>query len=383
MAGLRFHPEPQGEELAIRNVTRDFGDRHLRPTAIEDDEKCIFRREAFTEAAKLGLNAVAVGKEWGGLGMGYRAYYGSLEEVARSSMAMAVTLAVTNLVQGALVAFGTDEQRERFLRPLVKGELLGAFSLSEPQSGSDAASLRCSARKVDGGYRLTGNKVWCSNAGHADLYLVMARTGEHKTKGITSFLVPKETKGFHAGKFEKKLGLRASTLAELVFEDAFIPDDQRIGAEGEGFAVALSQLDAGRVTIGTCGVGVAIEALERAWRYLAAREARGIPFEEGTQHAFAEAFTMTTAARALVALAADTRDKGGDLTAIASQAKLLGSDVAVRVTGDCIGWMGEEGVKRELEVERLLRDAKALQIVEGTNQIQKLVLARSIREMMS
>jgi alkylation response protein AidB-like acyl-CoA dehydrogenase len=285
---------------------------------------------------------------------------------------------VTNLVQGAIAAFGNPGQKDTYLRRLTGGEWLGAFSLSEPQSGSDAAGLRLAAKPVSGGYRLNGNKVWCSNAGHADLYLVMARTGEHRTKGITSFLVPKDSAGFRIGKLEKKLGLRGSTLAELVFEDCFVAEAQRLGGEGDGFSVALSQLDAGRISIGTVGVGAAIDALERAWRYLKQHPEH---FGEGVQQIFAEHFAGILAVKSMIREVSARKDRGQNISALGSAIKLLGSDLAVRVAGDAVGCMGEAGVCREYEVERILRDAKALQIVEGTNQIQRLVLSRELAAM--
>ncbi len=322
-------------------------------------------------------------KEYGGGGLSFESYYPCLEEIARASVSMAVTVGVTNLVQGALINYGTSVQKTDYLPRLVKGEWIGAFSLSEPSSGSDAASLRCSAKKVPGGYRVNGTKCWCSTAGNADLYLLMARTGEHKTKGITSFLVHKDTPGFRVGKLEKKLGLRASSLAELIFEDCFIPDSERVGAEGEGLKIALSQLDSGRITIGTVGVGIAIEAIVRAWRFLKEKDGEGRPFAEATQQALGEHYAATQAVRTLVSEAGRLKTKGERITVLAAQAKLLGSDLAMRVSSDACHWMMEWGVMREYEVERLMRDAKALQIVEGTNQIQKVLLAREIGEMLA
>lgn len=380
---LEFYPEPQADEAKVRETARRFAERHLRPTAREDDVSCQFRRELFNEAARQGLTSLLVPRRYGGGEQSARCYYACLEEISRASPSMTVTMAVTNLIQGALVEFGDDRQKAEYLPRLVKGEWLGAFSLSEPSSGSDAASLRLAVKKAPGGYRVTGTKVWCSSAGHADFYLVMGRTGPDGAKGITAFLVPKDAPGFRVGKQEKKLGLRASSLAELVFEDCFLPEAQRLAGEGEGLVVALSQLDAGRITIGTTGVGIAIEALERAWAFLSAREARGEEkFEDGSRQALAEHYAQIQAVRGLVGQAAILKDRGESITTIAAEAKLLGSDLAVRVAGDAIHFMGYAGALEENEVERLLRDAKALQIVEGTNQIQRLLLARQIKEMM-
>lgn len=376
---LAFFPEAIGDEKKVRETTRAILQSKLRPFAIEDDEKHFFRREVFTEFAQLGYTAMTVPKEFGGRQESYRSYYAFVEEISRGSMALAVAVGVTNLVQGALLAYGTKEQKAKYLTRLVSGELLGAFSLSEPGSGSDAASLRCQATRVSGGYRITGNKVWCSNAGIADLYLLMARTGGDKTKGITSFLIPRDTKGFRIGKHEKKLGLWSSTLAELIFEDCFIPEDQRLGQEGEGFTVALSQLDSGRIGIAACALGVSIEALERVWHHRAEDEKNGVTFPDGLQQRLATHYAGIQSVKSLLCLIADAKDRGERVTLLASQVKLLASDLAMQITSDAVEFLGERGYTREYEVERLMRDTKALQIVEGTNQIQRMVIAREMK----
>lgn len=368
-------------EAAARETFRAVADRHLRPEAEADDRKAHFRREAFEELAKRSIMTIAAAKSAGGQGLSWRVYWGALEEIARASPAMAITVGVSGLIQGALNAFGTAAQKDRWLPKLYSGEWIGAFSLSEPQSGSDAASLRLKCVKVDGGYQLTGNKVWCSTAGEADVYLVMGRTGEHRSRGITAFAVPKTTEGFRVGKREQKLGLCASPLAELVFEDAFIPDEQRIGAEGEGLAVALSQLDPGRVTIGVVGVAVAVEAIAITSRLLKERATRtGEPVEESAWALLGQRMAEAMSLRTLVAEGAKARDEKRPLTAVASAAKLLGSDLAMRTADDCLTLAGPEGAGRAVGLERLFRDAKALQIVEGTNQIQRMVLGRTVQE---
>ncbi len=376
---LPLFPPPGSEEIHWRSVAKKFADEVLRPSALEDDENCLFRRESFDELAKRALTAVSFPKEVGGQGAPYSCFYSVIEEIARGSMSMAVTLGVTTLVEGAVHQFGTLQQKERFLRPLTAGKIIGAFSLSEPHSGSDASALICRAKKVDGGYRLTGTKCWVSTAGSADIYLVMTRTGEHKSKGITAFLIPKETMGFHAGKQEKKLGLRASPLAELIFEDAFVPDEQRLGKDGEGLAVALSQLDAGRATIGAGGVGLATESLEKGWAWMQARDKKGeAAFEPIAKQSLAQLYTEIQGARALISALGLARDRGEAITLIAAQAKLLGSDTSVRVCSEVMNWVGEAAGSHATGLERLLRDARALPIVEGTNQIQRLVIAREM-----
>ncbi len=350
----------------------------LRSTAVNDDASSRYRSDVFKGLGQAGLLASYAPKEFGGSQLPFSVHYTVLEEISRASLSMTVVVGVNNLVQGAILAFGTDSQKKHYLPLLVRGEWLGAFSLSESGSGSDAAALSTSARRVDGGYRITGSKMWCSNAGHADLYLVMARTGESGPKGISAFLLEKGTPGLRFGKLENKMGLRGSTLAELLLEDCWVKDSARLGLEGEGFKVALSQLDVGRITIGTGGLGTAIEALSIYW----ARRLQGpSQFEQGDRDIFAGHFAEIQALKLMVDQAALLRESGARLSIIAAQVKLLGSDLAVRVSGDVISGLGWDGYVVGGSIERLLRDAKALQIVEGTNQIQRLVLSRELDRM--
>lgn len=364
-----FHPISPAE-TAVREKAKSIVDQTLRPFAKEDDQKCFFRRSAYQELAKAGLIAISAPKAFGGGNESYRCYYAVIEEIARASAAMAVTAGVTNLVQGALINFGTDDQRKKHLTKLVTGEAIGAFSLSEPGAGSDAASLKCAAKKVKDRYVVTGTKLWCSTAGEADLYLLMARTGEHRYKGITSFLVSKDTPGFKVGKQEKKMGLRASPLAELIFEEAEIPVENRIGEEGEGLKVALSQLDYGRISIGAVGGALAGEAIDVASTVV--KDQNALEF-------LADHYARWQSVKLLVGEAAGLRDAKKPLTAIASMTKLLGSDLAVAASSDALTLLGPLGATDAYPVERYLRDAKALQIVEGANQIQRTLLARVLQ----
>lgn len=377
-ASLSYAPEPENDERRVREAAKRLADELLRPFNVEDDALARFRREAFEAFAKEGLASIPTPKQYGGLGLSARCYYAGIEEISRASLSMAVTVGVNHLPQGAILAFGTEAQKKESLPPLTDGRWLGAFSLSEPHAGSDAASLRLSARRRDGGYVFNGTKCWCSSAGHADLYLVMARTGEDPRRGITAFLVRSGTAGFRPGKQEKKLGLRASPLGELVFEDCFVPESCRLGQEGDGLKVALSQLDGGRVVIGAASVGVAREALDRAAAHHYGRLARGLPVVPGADLWIAEAYASIQSARLMLYEAARIKDMGLPLTTFAAQTKLFASDLAMRVTAGAIDCLGEAGAAVESEVERLMRDAKALQIVEGTNQIQRLVLSRQI-----
>lgn len=375
---LKFYPSPSAEELEVRLKTRAFCLKHLRPTAVQDDEEATFRRDVYSAIGKEQLLGISMPKKYGGRELPVHCHYAMLEEIARSQTAIAITAGVNNLVQGGLLAFGNDTQKSEYLPKLISGEWLGAFSLSEPQSGSDAAALRLKAEKVTGGYRLNGTKVWCSNAGFADLYLVMARTSEERTKGITSFLIPATTPGFRVGKFEDKLGLRASSLAELIFENAFIPETSRLGKEGEGFIVALSQLDGGRITIGLCGYALAVETITRVFKYFKSEEAQGREILSGNKLALANFYAETQAIKSLLTDAARLKDKNEKITLLASQVKLLGSDLAMKVTSEAMNLCGEIASTKAFEIERLFRDSKALQIVEGTNQIQRTVLAREM-----
>ena len=377
---LTLLPLPDPDEKAIRDRAIDYAHQSLFPFVVDDDRNAVFRRDAFNQAASLGLSSLVIPKEYGGQGASYHCHLAALEEISKVNLAMTVVIGVTNLVQGAILDFGTPTQKKDYLPKMARGEWLGAFSLSEPQSGSDAAALSCAAKKVDGGYLLNGSKVWCSSAGYADLYLVMTRTAADKTKGITAFLVPKDLAGFRIGKQEKKLGLRASSLAELIFENCHIPEAFRLGDEGEGFKVALSQLDNGRITIGVGAVGLGLAALTTSWRYRQEKTATGWEFSDGEQQILSQYFAELQAARLLYFQAAEMKNRGETITTIASQIKLLGSDIAMRLTSDAITLMGTDGYKSDFHVERMFRDAKALQIVEGTNQIQRLVLSRILAQ---
>jgi len=378
---LTFFPPLKLDESASRKKAESLYRQHILPTALSDDRKELFRRDVFQKFGLEGLIALSVPKEYGGGGASYRCHYGVIEEMARGPIAFSVSVAVTNLVMGGLLAFGNEKQKENYLPKLTSGEWLGAFSLSEPQSGSDAAGLNLKATKVQSGYRLTGTKCWCSSGGDADLYLVMTRTGEHKTKDITAFLVTKNTPGFRIGKKEKKLGLKASALTELIFEDCFISEEHRLGKEGDGFAVALSQLDAGRIGIGACGTGIATAAIERMQKELNGDFGKHCQFKDAVAQKFSEYYARLQAVKMLITTASELKDQAQDIKILASQIKLLGSDLAMEVSHDLVHFLGERGAQEEEEVERFFRDAKALQIVEGTNQIQKLVLAREMEKM--
>lgn len=378
---ISFFPNPTAEEKEYCDKARKFSEAFIRPTAIEDDATENFRRSIFEGLAKQGLTSVHIPPEWGGEGKSHSTYYAVLEELARASAAFSITVGVNQLVQGAVLEFGTSEQKTKYLPLLTSGRFLGAFSLSESGSGSDASSLRLAAKPCPKGYLLSGTKMWCTNGGLADLYLVMARTGGEGAKGISAFLVHKDTSGFRIGKKEKKLGLKPSSLTELIFEECFIPDNCRLGKEGEGFKVALSQLDAGRIGIAATGIGISVEALNRVWYEGMVK--KSFIFTEGMKSQFAEDFAALQAVKALLNLTTRLKDQGDAVTALASQCKLLSSDLSMKITSNAVEVLGLLGISPAFGLERLMRDAKALQIVEGTNQIQKLVLSRELERMVT
>ncbi len=360
---------------------RDAAERILAPSAKSDDEAETFRRELFAELGATGLCGVATPEAWGGLGMGYLPYAHVLEEIARVSPSYAVTVAVNGLPQVILAEFGTDAQRARWMPGLASGEFLGAFALSEPESGSDAASLRTTARRDGDGWRLDGTKFWITHGGYADIYVVMARTGGPGPSGISAFLVPGDTPGLSFGKKEEKMGLRASPTVELILRDAWIPAENLVGVEGGGFSVAMRALDSGRITIAATAVGLAQAALDVAARYACNRRQFDKPIidHQGVGFLLADMACRVETARLLVHKAASLKDRGEEFSTTAAMAKLVATDNAMAVTTDAVQVLGGYGYTREYPVERMMRDAKVMQIVEGTNQVQRIVISRALR----
>jgi acyl-CoA dehydrogenase len=347
----------------------------------EDDEAERFRPEIFTKLGAAGLCGVPTPEAWGGLGLGYVEYALVLEEIAKVAPSWAVCVAVNGLPQIILTTFGNEEQRTRFLPGLAAGELLGAFALSEPGSGSDAASLRTTAVRDGDHYVLNGTKFWITHGGYADVYVVMARTGGPGPKGVSAFLVEKGSPGLGYGKKEEKMGLRASPTVELVLENCRVPVANRLGAEGDGFRVAMSALDSGRITIAATSVGLAQAALDCAAAYACERKQfdTAIIDFQGVGFMLADMAARIEAARLLVHKAAWLRDNGHPYAHIAAMAKCVATDSAMAVSTDAVQVLGGYGYTREYPVERLMRDAKVMQIVEGTNQVQRVVIARHLK----
>ncbi len=332
---------------------------------------------------ELGLTSAPLPTEVGGGGFSYLGWSLVMEELGAADMATAVTLSVHILAQFPIVTWGTPEQRERWLPPMVTGEALGAFALTEPTAGSDASAIRLRATPVttdDGapGYRLDGTKIWITNAPEAAHYLVFATLDpEAGSKGMVALLVRAGTSGFTFGAHERKMGIRSTPAAELVFDGAVVPAADRLGDEGDGYRIALSALAEGRISIAAACVGLARSALEQAAAYVQERRAFGGPLadQQGVRFMLAEMARDVAAARAVTREAAAAKDRGDPLAEVSSIAKWTASDAAMRVTTDAVQLFGATGYSREAGIERLMRDAKGAQIYEGTNQIHRLIVA--------
>jgi alkylation response protein AidB-like acyl-CoA dehydrogenase len=371
------------EQSDIRDTVRRFTEQEITPYAEAWDETYYFPREIYTQMGELGLMGMTTPEEHSGSMLSRLTGALVYEELAKGDMAIAVGLSVHNMITGSLARYGTEGQRQRQVPRLASGELLGAFSLSEASAGSDAASLQCrAALQEDGGsYVLNGSKLWVTNGGEADLYLMMARTQEGRdAAGISCFLVEKGTPGFSFGKVERKMGLHSSPTRELLFERCTIPVSNRVGDEGQGFKIALASLDGGRVNIGAIAVGVAQAAFETARNYAREREQFGRPIAafQGIQFMLADMVMKIEAARLLVYEAAYKLDEGQSATMYAAMAKCFATDMAMEVTTNAVQILGGAGYVRDYPVERYMRDVKVAQIFEGTNQIQRIVIARAL-----
>ncbi len=373
------------EERAVRDTARDFAQRELAPTVARRDEEERYDRTLFTRMGQLGLTAIPYPEELGGAGLSYFAWVLACEEIAAADMGMAISLSVHVLSQLCIYSYGTDEQKARLLPQMTSGAHLGAFALSEPGAGSDAAALSLTARPTDNGYALTGTKVWITNAGEADQYVVFATVDRSRGRdGITAFVVGRDTPGFRVGSHERKMGIRDSSSAELIFDEALVPEANRLGAEGEGLKLALGSLASGRISIAAACTGLARAALEHAARYATQRTQFGRPIaqQEMIQAILADAAVAVDASRLLTWRAARLRDAGGSIIAASSMAKMFASDTAMRVATDAVQVYGGAGYSRDNPVERFMRDAKGAQIYEGTNQVQRLIIAQQLIEEM-
>ncbi len=369
----------------LLDLTRELAGKELRPTVEEAERAGSFPRESFRLLGRAGLLGLPYPEKWGGGGQPYAVYLQVVEELARAWLAVGLGVSVHTLACFPLATAGTDAQRDRWLPDLLGGELLGAYCLSEPQSGSDAGAVSTRALREGGGFRIDGVKAWISHAGEADFYTVFARTsgepaGRDRARGISCLHVPAATDGVRAAPAEHKMGMRASVTAQMIFDGARIPADHLVGEEDRGFAIALAALDSGRLGIAACATGLAQAALDTAVAYARERRQFGKPIIdfEGLAFLLADMATAVEASRALYLAAARRKDAGQPFSPQAAMAKLFATDSAMRVATDAVQVLGGYGYVEDFPAERYLREAKVLQIVEGTNQIQRLVIARAL-----
>jgi butyryl-CoA dehydrogenase len=367
------------EQQLLQKSVREFAEAEVKPHAKEIDETGRFPRDNFKKAAELGLTGIAVPENYGGAGMDHVSYAIVVEEISRVCASTGVILSVQNsLYCDPILRFGTEEQKQKFLVPFARGEKIGCYALTEPQAGSNAAALTTKAIRKSDTYVINGTKAWITNGGAADAAIVYVNTQPEKgEKGITALVVEKGTRGFAVGKEEKKLGINATACTELSFTDCEVPVGHRIGNEGEGYKVALSTLDGGRIGIAAQAAGIAQGAFEAALSYAQQRQAFGHPISDfqAIQFMLADMATEIDAARLLTRHAAWKQDSGARFTMEASIAKLFASEMSTRVTHKAIQIHGGYGYSREYPVERAYRDARITEIYEGTSEIQRLVIA--------
>ncbi|HYI44624.1 MAG TPA: acyl-CoA dehydrogenase family protein [Actinomycetota bacterium] len=370
------------EERALVQMVREFADEVAAPASIDYEERSEDPVPLYKQLADLELTGIPFPEGFGGGGQPYSTYLLVIEELARVYLGFTIGLSVHTLCAFAINQFGSEQLKKDVLTRLCSGEWFGAYSLSEPGSGSDAAALSTKAQPVDGGYKLNGSKVFCTRGNEADAVLVMARTGDATAKGISAFIMERGTEGFEGSKKEDKMGWRSSPTWMLSCTDAFVPEGRLVGDEGQGFKIALASLDSGRLGIAACSIGLAQGAFDEAVRFTSEREQFGKPVNQnqGLQFMLADMSTQIEAGRQLYRHAARLRDAGKDYSLEAAQAKLFCSDVAMRVTTDAVQLHGGYGYITEYPVERFMREAKGLQIVEGTNQIQRLVIGRKLTQ---
>jgi len=373
---------PDAESEALVALAREIATDELKPIASEYEAKSEFPREQFRLLGRSGLLGLPYCEDWGGGAVSYEVYLQVLEELAAAWMTVGVGLSVHTMSCYPLASFGTREQRDEWLPDMLAGELLGAYALSEAQAGSDAAALSARAERDGDDYVLTGTKAWITHAGVADFYTLMVRTSDAGGRGVSCLLADASTQGLSAAPVEHKMGLTGSPTAQLLLEGARVPVRRRIGAEGDGLKFALDALNSGRLGIAACAVGLAQAALDEAVAYAMQRTQFGRPIIDfqGLEFLLADMAAGVESARATYLDAARRRDRGLPFRRQASIAKLVATDMAMRVTTDAVQVLGGAGYTRDFPVERYLREAKVPQIFEGTNQIQRMVIARELRK---
>lgn len=369
------------DQLLVQQTAREFAEKELVPHAARWDAEKTFPREAIAKAAELGFLAMSIPEEYGGNKASNVALCVLLEEINRGCASTGVTVSVHNsLFCSPLVKFGTEDQKQRFLPKMATGETLGAYCLSEAGAGSDAAGLRCAATRDGDDWVLSGPKLWITTGSEADVFVVFARTGEHRTRGISAFLVEAARDGCEVGKKEVKLGIRASPTTEILLNDCRVPGDNLLGEEGQGFKIALDTLDGGRLGIASQSLGIGRASLEAAIKYANEREQFGVPIGkmQAIQWKIADIAVDVDAARLLTWRAAWLRDRGEPCTQASAMAKLFASRACNRAARECVQIHGGAGYTREFPAERYMRDARITEIYEGATDIQRLVIARGV-----
>lgn len=377
-----MHFKLSEEHEMIRKMVRDFAKNEVAPTAAERDEEERFDRALFDQMAELGLTGIPWPEEYGGIGSDYLAYVIAIEELSRVCASTGVTLSAhTSLAGWPIFKFGTEEQKQKFLRPMAEGTKIGAYGLTEPSSGSDAGGMRTTAKRDGDHYILNGSKIFITNGGIADIYVVFALTDpESKQSGTSAFIVESDTPGFSVGKKESKLGIRSSPTTEIMFEDCRIPVENLLGEEGQGFKVAMQTLDGGRNGIAAQAVGIAQGALDASVDYARERHQFGKPIaaQQGIGFKLADMATDVEAARLLTYQAAWLESEGLPYGKESAMSKVFAGDTAMKVTTEAVQVFGGYGYTKDYPVERYMRDAKITQIYEGTQEIQRLVISRML-----
>jgi butyryl-CoA dehydrogenase len=370
------------EHEMIRKMVRDFARNEVAPTAAERDEEERFDMEIFNKMAELGLTGIPWPEEYGGIGSDYLAYCIAVEELSRVCASTGVTLSAhTSLAGWPVYKFGTEEQKQKYLRPMAQGEKIGAYGLTEPGSGSDAGGMKTTARLEGDHYVLNGSKIFITNGGIADTYIVFALTDpSSRQRGTSAFIVEKDFEGFSVGKKEKKLGIRSSPTTEIVFEECKVPKENLLGEEGGGFKIAMMTLDGGRNGIAAQAVGIAQGALDASVDYAKEREQFGKPIaaNQGISFKIADMATSIEASRLLTYQAAWLESEGLPYGKESAMSKLMAGDTAMKVTTEAVQIFGGYGYTKDYPVERYMRDAKITQIYEGTQEIQRLVISRMV-----
>lgn len=370
------------EQKMMQKMVREFAEKEVAPGVMKRDEECLFDRSLADAMGEMGLNGICFPEKYGGAGSDYLSYVLAVEELSKVDDGVGVTLSASvSLCAWPIYAYGTEEQKEKYLRPILEGTHMGAFGLTEPNAGTDAAAQQTVAVLIDEHYVLNGSKIFITNAGEAETYVVFAMTDKSKgLKGISAFILEKGMPGFTFGKKEHKMGIHSSITMELVFQNVTVPKANLLGKEGEGFKIAMTTLDGGRIGIAAQALGIAQAAVDHAVKYSKERVQFGKPIANNQAIAFmiADMGTKVEAARLLVYKAAWHKEQGLPYSKEAAMAKLYASDVAMEVTTDAVQIFGGYGYTSEYPVERLMRNAKITQIYEGTNQVQRMVISGSM-----